>query len=680
MDFQLQSNLLGYEPDEEERRRTAALAALAAQSTPEDSAMSPGGLALDPEFQMEPVPEPPTDRAISALASMSLPEPMAAPMSAGDDEGAELMPDNEAAEGEAPPLGAAPAKGVDSAVASPEMKEVTNPEQGTSKVEPPPAPDPFEALMLRGQEMQRRQLEAYDKRGAPGVNGWAILADVALNKGRSIPGILQQADSDKRSFEEGRRKLMTGGAHSDPVNQMLAMQRIQTAQGREGRLTQTAASKATKDALAAEASKGSRAAMLELMKLNGADPAKIEAAAGLDDKGWAQAMPSFRRDYNLSEPMVQKAGHAEEVKAAGRATGTIEAENAAKDTKADTVYTTETARRKAEAEQLGTRPQTPDQIAADKLQREGLDEQKRARVAAEGARTDAAAARKEEKNRAWITEYGNKHIKQIDTASLVDELDDVIAAAERDKKLPPGLGVEQLKEGVDKYPLGQTARGIAGLVAGPEYNKFQAEADYNRKLLNRLGESVYRIDTGASGNEREEMRAAIASAQSPMATLQDIKDSVKILRMRLTSQLGNTAAAAPDLAAQALAGGNIRDPQRWIGHLRAAPSPTAADPTLAPGQTAVTDPETGDEVIEGAAAGGPDENNYPTGGSGANGNLGTTSKQVTRAPVSQVVQRPQARTRTVTIVYDDGTQEVAEGLDDTAIAQLRGKRGVVEVR
>jgi hypothetical protein len=571
MDFQLQSNLLGYDPDEEERRRTAALAALAAQSTPEDSAMSPGGLALDPEFQMEPVPEPPADRAVSALASMSLPEPMPEP------EPMELAPESPEAPAapETPPLGAAPTKGVDSAGASPEMKELTNPGQGTAKTEPPPAQDPFEALMLRGQEMQRRQLEEYDKRGAPGVNGWAILVDVALNKGRSIPGILQQADSDKRSFEEGRRKLMTGGAHSDPVNQMLAMQRIQTAQGREGRLTQTAASKATKDALAAEASKGSRAAMLELMKLNGADPAKIEAAAGLDDKGWAQAMPSFRRDYNLSEPMVQKAGHAEEVKAAGRATGTIEAENAAKDTKADTVYTTETARRKAEAEQLGTKPQTPDQIAADKLQREALEEARRRTAAAEGARTDAATARKEDKNRAWITEYGNKHTKQIDTASLVDELDDVIAAAERAKKLPPGLGIEQLKEGADKYPLGQALRGIAGLVGDDEYNKFQAEADYNRKLLNRLAESVYRIDTGASGNEREEMRAAIASAQSPMATLQDIKDSVKILRSRLTSQLGNAAAAAPDLAAQSLAGGNIRDPKRWLGHLQPSAAPAA---------------------------------------------------------------------------------------------------------
>jgi len=568
------------DPEEEERKRTAALSALAAaggNASPEPIPDREAPIALPEQVS-------PPDHAVE-LGTLEINAPTPEPPLRDPDELPAPEDERKFRAAEALAAQAEPAKSLESTERSPEMKEAapasspTTPtaqspvSEAKTEREPPAQQDPLEALMLRGEEMRRKQLEEYDKRGAPGVNGWALLADVAFNHGRSIPGILQQADAEKQRFEEGRRKLMTGGAHTDPVNQMLALRRVEATEGALGERGKTRERLEKKDETAAEQAKKDVDAARAFYKKNGVSEEDLALLDGVSPKQLGALRTVLDQKYKLANKDEINAAAGEKV------ASQTHAKNETNATDAPLLATAAGAVRGAQVDEeiraLPTKPQTPDQIAADKLQREGLEESKRRTAAAEGARADAATARKEDKARTWITEYGNKHTKQIDTASLVDELDDVIAAADRDKRLPPGLGVEQLKEGADKYPLGQTLRGIAGLVGDDEYNRFQSEADFNRKLLNRLAESVYRIDTGASGNEREEMRAAIASATNPLATLDDIKNSMKILRARLTSQLGNAAAAAPDLAAQSLLGGNIRDPKRWLGHLQ--PNAASAD-------------------------------------------------------------------------------------------------------
>lgn len=610
MEFNLSSPLLDYDPEEEERKRTAALAALAAQAMPEHEAFSPGELDTTstltaptrqvelPQIDIVATPEG-VQRSDDLVSEFGADEPVATAALA------------EAGKPAAPPAPTPPP------VAPPDAP-------------PPPAqPDPFEALMLRGEAQRREALDLYGK-NEPGVNGWAILADVAFNKGKSIPNILQQVDNDKRAWRDGRAKLLTGG-HSDPVNQAIALGNLQARQATGARLTGKEAAKTAQ-------SEQNRAAFLAQLKNMGAPQSELDALANADEATFRSFMPSFRERYKITDPgMLDGAEELARKREHGRTTGGIQATHENIGTKAHDAGEVAGAQAAAQAPHLANRPLTPDQVADNAARDRAFEETKRAREAAEGTRADAAKARKDEQDRNWTTDYGNKHLKQIDTAKLVDELDDIISSAPDGR--PPGLGIEQVKEGgVKKYPLGQTGRAIAAVVGSPEYNDYQTKADYNRKLLTRLGESVYRIDTGASGNEREEMRAAIASATSPLATLDDIRNTLKILRTRLSSQLGNAAAAAPELAARSLSGGGIAEPGRWI-RLPSAQPMTAADPELGPGQSLTTNEE-GDEVVEGAYADPRD----------ATPSLGTTSKLPKAPDVSGSMKRytvtlPSGRTK-----------------------------------
>lgn len=603
------------DPQEEERKRQAALEALAAAGNP---APEPVDRAAPVELAPEVMPRTAEPGQLDITGSPNmLPEPtpaeipdpghpeaaFAALAAAGrDNEATETVPDNEAAEGEAPPPGSAPAKGLDSASASPEMKEVVNPDQGTKKTEPPPAPDPFEALMQRGEEQRRAQLEEYDKRGAPGVNGWALLADVAFNHGRSIPGILSQADADKRSFEEGRRKLMAGGAHTDPVNQMLAMKRLElTDRGlNQGAQRLTAAEE--KAQRAAEQNKSDTAAFLKIYdkvlsddekeSLRDASPAAFRTMAGM-----------FRQKYGNLESTQQEAARGEGLKAGARTTSTINAENAGKDIKADTVYTTETARRKAEAEQLGTRPETPAQIAAREHQ-EGRDAEsdRRAREA------EARAARIEQRTNETLSAtrqqtFGKSVEKALPVAKELEKVEGLIAGYKAKGEPVPGVGIGGHKSAAESSLMPQAGRDLYIELSGdPKTRAGAIAATSVRGYISNFEQDLIHNRSGAAFNANEEQMNKITAGSRVGAPLEAVEAALQAIHEIVQTKIGGFASVAPAEAHSFMKAAGLT-PGRWgIQEPVQQMQPSAAGSDLTPGQSFTTDPETGDQVIEGAGA------------------------------------------------------------------------------
>jgi len=584
--YQLTSSLLDYDPEEEERKRTAALAALAASANP-----STGAEAFTPELDVGGPEGADILSGRDPVDAMSLrPDPQLSAFYAPDLEPPAPGPEPVAAAAlaaagkPAPPPTAAPTAAA------------------TSTPAPPPEQDPFDALMRKGEEQRQRALDEYGK-NEPSINGWALLADVAFNKGKSIPGMLAQVDNDKRAWRDGRAKLLTSGAGNDPVSQMLAMERIKVAQGNLGARHQTQERLSGKDAAAAAQTVQNRKGVLDQLSRMGATPEELEYLGGLDEKGFNLVMPTFRKRYEVSDENVAGQERLSEHKAAGTTRGRIKETHENIDTVSGDKAQVADAVAAAQAPHLATRPQTPDQIAADKMQRETLDEAKRARAERAAAAKAAAAEKATNAETAQVTKYSNDTEKTRAAAKILDELDDVIAKAKSEKRMPAGLGAEAALQDITKFPLDQSARGWVGVLAGGEHQDFQNEAIMNQQLLQRLGTTLYRIDTGASGNAREEIAAEIANATSKYATLPEIEATLRKVRGLLQTDIGGGLAVTnPELAGRTLASGGVRDPKRWISAYQGTQPSAAIDPTLGAGQTVVLN-EDGEEVVEGAGAG-----------------------------------------------------------------------------
>lgn len=202
-----------YRDPREEERAVGALAARGRPNPgPDAGAISSAISALAGSRQLPPEPEPtsqPLDPvpALSALRSAAPPEPVM-----------ELQPDPNVAEaGRSSSFGALAQAGRDRVPAplAPPMKPAPVPVGMQREYAPDPPeptdPDQAETAKVDGSANAQRQESAPDApdEQAPRVNGWALAADILLNNGQGVQGIVGQAERQKKAFEESKRNKVT---------------------------------------------------------------------------------------------------------------------------------------------------------------------------------------------------------------------------------------------------------------------------------------------------------------------------------------------------------------------------------------------------------------------------------------------------------------------------------------
>lgn len=559
------------DPEEERRKHEAAIAALAAGS---------GGV-LEPTLPVE-LPEqvsPDTSRVVElpGLEIYSTPEPSGAEIGALPD-----LPDPQA-EGRAHPNAMALPLGDDPRAASftalaaagqsrapaPEPMSTAAPAQPTaSAAEPPPPPqqDPFGALMRQGEAQRQRALDLYGE-NEPGVNGWAVLADVLFNKGKSIPGILQQADNDKRAWRDGRAKLLTGG-HNDPVSQALAMERIKVSQGREGRLGENDDAKRARLAQAAEQDKSSADQFRQYAKDNGFYTEAMEGMSYKDLMGMKGFLRTDQDHANAPRIAQDKANERAATTHAGN-----EADYKDREIKADTAGAVRGAQVDEELRALPERQLTPQQQRSEARADATLEETKRARRAAEGARTDAAKETRRKADADWLDKFAKDTKSLRDMTTYVDVLEKSIAAHEKTKTPVPGM--EGLKDPKPDMLRGAMIDYAPDALVSPEDKAKEAEALTNSTAAQALQDFAVKDITGAASTLSEQERTAIRVGAAKGASPSQRKIALQLARKAMQAAWQSRAKSNPELAYGSMA--EWTTPESW-GVQRAAPSAPAPAP------------------------------------------------------------------------------------------------------
>lgn len=660
------------DPEDERREREAAIAALAA-----------GGAPLDPEVESAraaPVALPESDLArvsrLRTAVAENDPSPPEVPGAIPD------LPEPDAVDA----LAAAgrtrapePGEGASSAFRSPTSQDAPVPGQikeqpptttpsasPVAEKEPPPQQDPLEALMLRGEEQKRKQLEAYDKEGAPGVNGWALLADVAFNHGKSIPGILQQVDNDKRAYREGRQKLLTGGgASSDPVNQMLRMKQLELATGREGRILTAAEQKVKNAQDAAAQDKTSADQLRNYAKGQGFYTEAMEGMSFKDLMGMKGFLRTDQDHANAPRIAEDKANER---------TATTHAANVTdyndREIKGDVAGAIRGAQVAEEQALLPERPMTKQQLEAEARAKEAADRQAR-RDASNDARADRGEERQTQND---AVAFNRDFSKNTDSA----------------KKVAKSVGV--LEDSLTKNPKlfdseNNLGAGIAGFVAGDKVAQrvrgYQADAASTPERKAMLKEQIAFRDnylkamafslkdaTGLSGNLTEQDQNMIRTGGSPNASLAEMQAGMEIMARDARDKISSEGTQRSDLADENLVASGL-DPERWAPGLATArkkragnPQPPAAgNPGSVPGGFA-NPPE--------LPAGGYDlPATLPDGPTGPRG-------KPPAAPVSPPAAAEQKFS--VVIHYTDPFRQPKPAmLTREQIADLEGRRGIMKI-
>lgn len=606
MDFSYDIDPL--DPEEEERKRQAALSALAAE----------GGAMPDP-MRDAPVELPaqvsPPDTAVE-LGTLEINAPVPEPPLRDPDELPAPEDERVFRAAEALAAQAEPSKGLDSTERSPEMKEaapVATPQQPTAqsstseaKTEPPAEQDPFEALMRRGEEQRAKMLSQMSDE--PSINGWALLADVAFNGGKSIPTMLSQVDADKRAWRERRDKIATGGAHGgDPVSQALQMERIaNTREGlKQGKERLTEAQQRRQNI--ADADQKDRDATYNSLIEMGVPPEKLEALKGAGSmKAFTQMKSQLLSEYNLTEDVQGRVARGEGLKAGARKQTELDVEHANID------RTSEDAGKKAGSVAAAQAPhQNTREDHVNPIERENLDIARR-REARESAFRERQDTRQAETDKAnWLDTFGKRTEKFRPMAGPLGRLlaQRDAAQGEGGTGTIPGLGVETGQSLHRSF-----TRGLENAFTDdPATREANERAAQNQEDLVYLADYVLRKETGAAANLTEVQRNALKTASGPRATTLQINTALGILEDLVRSEYQTAGGSRPDWAYESMERAGL-GPERWGFKAQTPISRPPIDPTLAPGQTEVLNEE-GEPVVEGAGAG-PGGQNIPPGNEG----------------------------------------------------------------
>jgi len=468
--------------------------------------------------------------------------------------------------------------------------------------------DPLDALRARGDEEKRKAIEMLGEE--PSVNGWALLADVAFNKGHGIPNLLSQVDADKRAYRQHVAQAALGkGASGDPVSQYLAMDRIKATREREERLNETAAEKKARLEAQDAASAASRESMIKMLENNGVPPEELDIYRNLTDKGWNAALPTIRHKLNLSEPMVKAEGHAAEVKAAGRARGGVLGEGEVSDVKAETARKVRRGQVQEEMALLPDKPMTPQQ--AQELERQKardaatdennrLNREHQLRLEAEAKATRSAAHRQT---------FMKSVEKAAPVAFEIQRAEDLIAAYEKEGKTVPGIGITGhdnpiVESGYTPQLVRDAAVYIGGASGDDDIKLGALAATQVRGVLSNFQDDLIHNRSGAAFSATEEQRNAINAGTRPGAPIEAVKIALKTMHDIVQSKIGGFASVSPNEAHDVMQGMGLR-PDNWgsaqwnpKAQVQQLSAPAGAGSEgLAPGQSVVRG-DSGEAVID----------------------------------------------------------------------------------
>lgn len=524
----------------------------------------------------------------------------------------------------------------------------------------PAQKDPWAALREEGVAQKQKMLATLGER--PGVNGWALIADVVFNRGRSLPQIIAQADSAGRAYDEDKRRIQLKEA--DPISQQLRLQGLQNSQATLEQRKAEAKTKSEKDAAAAEQNVADRDAFL------GAFGDRIDKTPGLREK-FEKASPAFfrslateyRERWKQSPEYQETHAKGRELDSAGAARGTAEGEHEVlptivenKSAVAKGVATEQAAAGAFGKQTTGNAPLTVREqaeedrkIEAAKLAREGAEradrEEKRRAAEAQTARE----TQQRQQDGAFKTHFNEKMTGAMDMAAALDTIDRI-----NDKyggKNVPGKGAEGLQalSTGDMNALWQRAN--AGDPVAAE--RIRDAHDYSVAVQGLSIDRLYE-KSGKTFGQKEIAINAARMAQNPLATPEDVQAALETLRGIVQRGIAGEGSPRPDLTRQMFEEKNLSPnkwlPSQWMQDKTPTAQPLAAEAVSQSAPAPQTAAETPNGLAPAAPSGivsapGADPNGgppvdslpkdtatpYP--GSGASGSLGDTGGRRNVPPV-----------------------------------------------
>lgn len=453
------------------------------------------------------------------------------------------------------------------------------------------------ALAAQGEAQKQKILASLGDR--PGVNGWALLADVLFNKGHSIPGIIGQAEQAGRAYDDDKRRVLIKEA--DPVQQQLQLMRLQGQQGTLDQRKAEAAAKAAKDEAAGQSEAEAKKASLALNRKY-MTPEEVDAMENAPASTWRTVEARFR-DRVRNDPDYQTAhAHGRELDAAGAEQGTIQGRAANLPTAVANTQALSAADANARvpaaiAANAGREGNVTPSEASEEDRKKA--EEGRKVEAAKLAQNNAARADREEQRRiaeattaretterqqagAFKTHFSEKMSGPLKMMAALDKLDAI-----NDKyggKDVPGKGLEglQILRGGDASAWYQRAK-----AGDPE--AVERARDGDQYAITALGLSIDQLydKSGKTFGNKEIAMNAIRNAQNPSATPEQVQDSIETLRGILKDAIAGEGSARPDLTRQMFLEQG-RDAGKWLPSQWAA-QPAPQQPTAAAAPTSPLD-------------------------------------------------------------------------------------------
>lgn len=408
--------------------------------------------------------------------------------------------------------GMAPAPMPDSrsfAMGSPDVEETesTIPDPVTSAMHAPSRVESFAG----GQEMPSPKDDEDD--GAPGVSPWAVVADLLLNHGRGLGGVIGQAQQQAQDYRKQKRLDKRAGMEDAAHAQQLQLG-MRNADLRQREIENEATGAQRRyDALMnpdsiplSKAEQFERERFKATQESSAASLAQQHELALADDRRADAAMLSAENDRRAQRGISAMNAH-------------------------------ETSR-------------YHDMLA---------QEHSEARAAAAEAKIAAGDERKAKSDQDYITTFATKTEGARKGLKTIGEIDSITGRYKNDPDGVPGLDATLALPETANDALGALSRGFKKM-RGTYDDKAAGrdrDADTLRKLTTELGEATLRDETGAAANLNEVQKNKIRHAMGASASQDQRLEALRIAKEAQQSVVQGFAAANPSAARRSLASSGI---------------------------------------------------------------------------------------------------------------------------
>lgn len=377
----------------------------------------------------------------------------------------------------------------------------------------------YGALANEGHSLDTAHAEADAEQDSFGkhISGWALVADLLMNKGKGVGSILAQAND-----QAGRART----------------ERRSTAERAEGRKIQGGYLQLAKD----------KAAQAVISDAEQSERLKRHDEADLAVK--TNAITDSRLD-NERQLMALDDAKTHQTNA---------------DAEAERYH----------RETLDDRKQAHEDSHADRMLRAGqLTEATQDRLDRKAAADDErAATRLREDNTRFSNTFSAKTKFARDAALQLQEIDSVFAKdAYKDGKDLPGIGQLDSADGATGW--------VRGLVGKVRDNDFDKDSRTVRGSLENLANAVLRSDTGAGAHMSEEQKTQIRTGARAGATEAEAREAMRLIKRTVHGDLNSFATGNEDIAREVLTNAGINTDfmpaKKTAAPASPSPSPSSDD-------------------------------------------------------------------------------------------------------